>query len=137
MEKHKKKSFIVKGNLKDKVLYKFLPNELSQGLWFIRLQSLCYSINGVGIQAICKITCNLVTSLQNSSDNSVINEEEPFAIFMFDPKVKRKAINFDEKWLNINIYSSELIFTIKSIEIDENIKIDCDVFFLVEMIKKQ
>ena len=108
MEK-KTKNFIVKGNLKTKVSFQFLPNELTYGSWWIRIQSLSYSVNGAGIQAICEITCNVATSTQ-CSNHMIENVEQPIAIFSFDPKTKRKSINFEEKWLYINVYSDELIF---------------------------
>jgi hypothetical protein len=135
MEK-KIKNFLVTGNLKKKVSFQFLPNELTPGSWWIRIQSLSYSINGPGIQAICVITCNLATSLQYSN-NIIKNVEQPFAIFSFDPKIKRKSINFEEKWLYINVFSDELILSINSVEIEEKLTLDCDVFFLVTLHKKE
>ena len=71
MEK-KTKNFIVRGNLKEKVSFKFLPYELSQGSWYIKLVSFSYSINGQAIQTTAAITCNLVTSLTNTN-NTVTN----------------------------------------------------------------
>ena len=119
------KSFIVKGNLKTKkVSYKFLPNELTQGLWQIRIQNLSYSINAAeSIKDICFITCNLVTSLQYSDINEITNYEQPFAMIMFDPKVKRKCVNFDQNWLNINVYSDELVLSVQRIEKKGNLTI--------------
>ena len=136
MEK-KSKRVIVKGNLKNKkIFYQFLPNELTQGSWQIRIQNLGYSINvAQPIKDICLITCNLVTSIQYSEINQIINYEEPFGMIIFDPKVKRKCINFDENWLNINVYSDELILSIQTLEGNQNLSIDCDVYFIVQLKK--
>jgi hypothetical protein len=136
MEK-KSKRVIVKGNLKNKkIFYQFLPNELTQGSWQIRIQNLGYSINvAQPIKDICVITCNLVTSIQYSEINQIINYEEPFGMIIFDPKVKRKCINFDENWLNINVYSDELILSIQTLEGNQNLSIDCDVYFIVQLKK--
>ena len=135
MEK-KTKNFIVKGNLKDNVSFKFLPYELSQGSWYIRLISLSYSINGPAIQSTCAVTCNLVTSLINTN-NTVTNSEQPLVLLLFDTKTKRKLVTFNEQWLYINIFSDELILSIKSLEISENLNIDCDVFFIVQIFQKE
>ena len=134
MEK-KLKNFIVNGNLKDKVTFKFLPNELAHGNWWFRIVSLCYSINGPGIQSSCSITTNLSTSLQYSN-NLTINYEQPFALIMFEPKVKRKVVNFNEQWLKINVYSEEMVLSIISLEINEKLSIDCDIFALLQIIQK-
>ena len=131
----KTKNFIVKGNLKDKVIYRFLPNELSQGQWSYRIQSLSYSINGPAIQSTCSITCNLTTALQYSN-GMIINYEEPFGLILFDPKSKRKIVSFNEQWLKINVYSEEMILSFMSLEIEEKLSIDCDVFLLVQLYKK-
>ena len=121
----KTKNFIVKGNLKDKVIYRFLPNELSQGQWSYRIQSLSYSINGPAIQSTCSITCNLTTALQYSN-GMIINYEEPFGLIA----------SFNEQWLKINVYSEEMILSFMSLEIEEKLSIDCDVFLLVQLCKK-
>ena len=60
MEK-KFKNFLVKGNLKDKISYQFLPNELVHGEWWFRILSVTYSFNNETIQSNCAITCNLST----------------------------------------------------------------------------
>ena len=130
------KSFIVKGNLKNKVSYQFLPNELTQGSWFISIQSLAYSIQGPGIQALAVITCNLVTSLQNY-ENVTKSVEQPFATVIFESKTKRKLVNFEAKWLNINVYSEELVISIRSLEAEQKIIVDCDVYFLVQLYKRE
>ena len=131
----KKKSFIVKGNLKDKITYTFLPNELTQGQWWFRIQSLTYSINGAGIQSTCSVTCNLTTALQYAN-GMIINYEEPFGLILFEPKSKRKLVTFNEQWLKINVYSDEMILSVMSIDIGEKLTIDCDVIFLVQLSKK-
>ena len=132
----KTKNFIVHGNLNNKVSYKFLPYELSQGPWFIRIISLSYSINGAAIQSTCAITCNLATALENS-DNSIINKEQPLGLILFDVKTKRKLLNFNEQWLYINVYSDELILSITALEINEKLKIDCDLFILLQLFQKE
>ena len=135
MEK-KTKNFIVRGNLKEKVSFKFLPYELSQGSWYIKLVSFSYSINGQAIQTTAAITCNLVTSLTNTN-NTVTNNEQPLALILFETKTKRKLVTFNEQWLYINIYSDELILSLISLEINENLNIDCDVFFIVQIYQKE
>ena len=131
------KTVIVQGNLKDsKISYKFLPNELSQGKWRIRLQSLSYSLNGPqNLKDICVITSNLVTGLTYSETNIVSNYEQPFGMLIFDPKIKRKTINFDINWLTINVYSNELILTLTSLEKKQRIDVDGDVYFLIQLLK--
>ena len=132
----KTKNFVVHGNLNKKVSYKFLPYEISQGSWYIRIISLTYSINGTPIQSTCAITCNLATALENS-DNIITNKEEPLGLILFDVKTKRKLLNFNEQWLYINVYSDELIFSITALEINEKIVIDCDLFILVQLFQKE
>lgn len=128
----------VKGNLKNqKLSYQFLPNELAHGNWFIRIQSLAYSLNGQGIKDICVTRCNLVTSLTFSEEtNQVTNYEQPIGMFMFDPKIKRKTVNFDVNWLFINVYSDELIISVSSEDQNKNLTIDCDIYCIVQLYKE-
>lgn len=131
------KTIIVQGKLNEaKISYKFLPNELSQGKWRIRLQSLSYSLNGQQtMKDICVISSNLVTALRYSETNIVSNYEQPFGMIIFDPKIKRKTINFDINWLTINVYSNELILTIASLESKQTLNVDCDVYILIQLMK--
>ena len=132
----KTKTFIVHGNLNKKVSYKFLPYEISQGSWYMRLISLTYSINGSAVQSTCAITCNLATSLENYN-NTITNKEQPLGLILFDLKTKRKLLNFNEHWLYINVYSDELNFSVTSLEINEKLNIDCDLFIVVQLFQKQ
>ena len=132
----KTKKFIVRGNLQNKLSYKFLPYELSHGSWFIRIISLTYAINGSPVQSTCSITCNLVTSRENSN-NIIINSEQPLGLLLFDIKTKRKIVTYNEQWLNINVYSDELILSLVSLEINEKLTIDCDLFFLMQIYQKE
>ena len=84
----KTKNFIVRGNLKDKVSFKFLPYELSQGSWYLKLISLTYSINDQPIQSTCSISCNLVTSLEYSNSR-ITSKEQPLGLILFDIKTKK------------------------------------------------
>ena len=132
----KTKNFIVRGNLKDKVSFKFLPYELSQGSWYLKLISLTYSINDQPIQSTCSISCNLVTSLEYSNSR-ITSKEQPLGLILFDIKTKKKAISYNPQWLFINVYSDELVISIKSLEIDESLNIDCDVFILMQLYRKE
>ena len=132
----KTKNFIVRGNLKDKVSFKFLPYELSQGSWYLKLISLTYSINDQPIQSTCSISCNLVTSLEYSNSR-ITSKEQPLGLILFDIKTKKKVISYNPQWLFINVYSDELVISIKSLEIDESLNIDCDVFILMQLYRKE
>ena len=66
----------------------------------------------------------------------IINYEEPFGLILIDPKSKRKIVSFNEQWLKINVYSEEMILSFMSLEIEEKLSIDCDVFLLVQLYKK-
>ena len=135
MEKNTK-NFIVQGNLKNKVSFKFLPYELSQGSWDLKLISLTYSINELPIQSTCAVTCNLITS-REYSNNIITNKEQPLGLILFDIKTKKKIVSYNAQSLLINVYSDELVISLKSLEIDENLKIDCDLFVLFQLCKKE
>ena len=135
MEKNTK-IFIVQGNLKNKVSFKFLPYELSQGSWYLKLISLTYSINELPIQSTCAVTCNLITS-REYSNNIITNKEQPLGLILFDIKTKKKIVSYNAQSLLINVYSDELVISLKSLEIDENLKIDCDLFVLFQLCKKE
>ena len=135
MEKNTK-NFIVQGNLKNKVSFKFLPYELSQGSWNLKLISLTYSINELPIQSTCAVTCNLITS-REYSNNIITNKEQPLGLILFDIKTKKKIVSYNAQSLLINVYSDELVISLKSLEIDENLKIDCDLFVLFQLCKKE
>lgn len=135
MEKNTK-NFIVQGNLKNKVSFKFLPYELSQGSWYLKLISLTYSINELPIQSTCAVTCNLITS-REYSNNIITNKEQPLGLILFDIKTKKKIVSYNAQSLLINVYSDELVISLKSLEIDENLKIDCDLFVLFQLCKKE
>ena len=140
MNERKQKNILIQGNLKEKkVYYRFLPNEFSQGIWFLRIQSLAYSINDRNpIKDICTITSNLVTSqTYNTTDGPIINTcEQPLALLMFEPKVKRKVVSFDKNWSYINLYADELILNVFSIDEKKQINVDCDVNFIVQLEKR-
>ena len=140
MNEKKQKNILIQGNLKEnKVYYRFLPNEFSQGTWFLRIQSLAYSINDRNpIKDICTITSNLVTSqTYNTTDGPIIKTfEQPLALVMFEPKVRRKVVSFDKNWSYINLYSNELILNVFSLDEKKQLKIDCDVNFIVQLDKR-
>ena len=56
---------------------------------------------------------------------------------MFDPKTKRKLINFNEQWLKINVYSNEMVLSFIGIEIGEKLRQDCDIFALMQIYQKE
>ena len=140
MNEKKQKNILIQGNLKEKkVYYRFLLNEFSQGTWFLRIQSLAYSINDRNpIKDICTITSNLVTSqTYNTTDGPIIKTfEQPLALVMFEPKVRRKVVSFDKNWSYINLYSNELILNVFSLDEKKQLKIDCDVNFIVQLDKR-
>lgn len=133
------KTVIINSNLTKKVIYKLLPNEFSQGVWNVCLKSLGYISKSVPVlKDICSISCNLVTTTRVSeeTDCEILNYEQPFGVFLLESN-KRKTINFDTVWLNINSLSNELQLTIKSLETKKEIIADCQVivFMLFQRIK--
>ena len=59
------------------------------------------------------------------------------AFILFDIKTKKKIVSYNAQSLLINVYSDELVISLKSLEIDENLKIDCDLFVLFQLCKKE
>ena len=128
------KSVILKGTLKQGLVYRLYPNtEFSDGIWNLTISSLSYSLNVNNVNDIFSISCNFIKDHKISHLNEVQNYQQPLGVFhlkSIENDSTKKVIYFDKQWCQINALSNELNFILKN-ETNENFNYDCDLIIQV------
>ena len=125
------KSVILKGKIKDKIVYKLVPStEFSEGVWNLSIVSVSYCIvtplNRQHVKDIFSISCNIVKGQKLSASNEIENYNMPLNTFLIDTNLEKNLTYFAAHWFQINAVSNEVKFSIKN-ESNEELLFDAHV----------
>jgi hypothetical protein len=127
---HPIKSVIIKGKIKEKLVYKLCPStEFSKGVWNLCVVSVSYSANG-NLKDIFTISCNVVKSQKFSASNEIDIYDQELTSFVLDSSLKKHTIYLATHWFHINAISNEIKFCIKN-ETTEEVVFDASIFIHV------